>query len=228
MNEKKLVRNSLQDIAPNNSNKGAQNANKNVAKEPEKTRKKIKPVVKKSNVKQKKRTLIDKFKDSFLGESGNLGDYIMYDVLVPAFRDTISDMGYGIIERTFGLGRVGGRSNSRIIRERGKSYVSYGGVSNDNRRNSRPDKRDIDNGSRARHNFNKIIFTNKFEAEEVLSCLVELTVQYGEVTVRDFYELSNIEAHYTDESYGWTDLRDAYVDRIRDGHIIVFPPTIKL
>ena len=110
--ESKLARNTLNDIAPNNSDKAARG-------DAEKTedKKKLKPLVKKGNVTKKKRSIGDKFKDAFLGESENLGDYVLYDVLVPAFRDTISDMGFGIIERLFGNGRSRyGRGDSRIVR----------------------------------------------------------------------------------------------------------------
>ena len=224
MNESKLVRNSLIDIAPNNSNKNAQTTKKEGE---ECDKKKLKPVVKKGNVVKKKRTIFDKFTESFLGESENLGDYILYDVLVPAFRDTVSDMGFGVIERLFGGGRFGGRGPSRILRDKGRSYVSYGGAPNNNRRGglARDNVRPLDGGSRTRHNFQNVIFTNKWEAEEVLSHLAEMIIQYNEANVRQFYELSNIEAEYTDETYGWTSLRDAYVDRTREGYIIVFPPT---
>lgn len=221
-NESKLVRNSLNDIAPNNSDK----ASKGTATDAKKP-KKLKAIVKGKVIKQKK-TAIDKFKDAFLGESENLGDYIMYDVLVPAFRDTISDMGFGVIERLFGNGRSRSSYSNSVVRDRGRSYISYNNVSNDNRRssrNSRDDRRDLDKGSRARHNFENVIFTSRGEAEDVLAHLVDMIMEYGEATVRSFYELSNIESDYTDDKYGWTNLRDAYVDRTRDGHIIVFPPT---
>ena len=216
--ETKLIRNTLQDIAPNNSNKEAR-----VDKEKEENKKKkLKPIVGKGNVTKKKRTVMDKFKDAFLGESENLGDYVLYDVLIPAFRDTVSDMGFGVIERLFGTGRSRPSYNSRVVRDRGRSYVSYNNVSD---RRGRDDRRDFDRGSRARHDFDNVIFTNKWEAEDVLSHLVDMTIEYGEATVRAFYELSNIEADYTDDRYGWTTLRDAYVERTRNGHIIVFPPT---
>ena len=222
MRESKLVRNSLNDIAPNNSDRGSQG-------EPEEGKidesKKLKPLVQKGSVTKKKRTVMDKFKDSFLGESDNLKEYVLYDVLVPAFRDTISDMGFGIIERLFGTGRSGGRGrSSTIVRDRGKSYVSYNNAQVNNNRN-RDDRRDLDSNARSRHNFENVIFTNKWEAEDVLAHLVEHTIEYGEATVRAFYELSNIEADYTDDRYGWISLRDAYVDRTRDGHVIMFPPT---
>lgn len=212
--EAKMVRNTLTDIAPNNSNKAARGEE---SKAPDK--KKLKPVVGKGGVTKKKRSVMDKFKESFLGESENLGDYVIYDVLIPAFRDTISDMGFGVIERLFGSGRSRGRSSSSIVRDRGRSYVSYN-------TNNRPnDRRDLDRNARARHEFDNIVFTQKWEAEEVLAHLVELVVEYGEASVREFYELSNIEPEYTDSKYGWTNLRDAYVDRTRDGYIIVFPQT---
>ena len=221
--ESKLVRNSLNDLAPNNSDKAAQGA-----KTEGKEKKKLAPLVSKGSVAKKKRTVADKFKDAFLGESENLGDYIMYDVLVPAFRDTVSEMGFGIIERLFGNGRSS-RSRGNVVRDRGRSYVSYNSSSRNDRDRDRDrgrdDRRDIDKGSRARHSFANVVFTNKWEAEDVLAHLVDMILEYGEATVRSFYELSNIEADYTDDRYGWTNLRDAYVERTRNGYVIVFPQT---
>lgn len=216
--ESKLTRNTLNDIAPNNSDKAQINERK------KKERKKVEPIVKGKVVKQK-RTAFDKFKEAFLGESENLGDYILYDVLVPAFRDTISDMGFGVIERLFGDGRSRSRRGGGVVRDRGRSYISYNEAANDTRRGYNDRRRDIDRGSRSRHDFENVIFGTRGEAEDVLAHLVDSTIEYGEVTVREFYELSNIEADYTDEKYGWVNLREAYVDRTRDGHIIVFPPT---
>ena len=217
--ESKLVRNSLNDLAPNNSDKAAKGA-----KTEGKEKKKLAPLVSKGSVVKKKRTVADKFKDAFLGESENLGDYIMYDVLIPAFRDTVSEMGFGIIERLFGNGRSS-RSRGSVVRDRGRSYVSYNSSSRNDRDRGRDDRRDIDRGSRARHSFDNVVFTNKWEAEDVLAHLVDMILEYGEATVRSFYELSNIEADYTDDRYGWTNLRDAYVERTRNGYVIVFPQT---
>ena len=217
--ESKLVRNSLNDLAPNNSDKAAK-GDKAEGKE----KKKLAPLVSKGSVVKKKRTVADKFKDAFLGESENLGDYIMYDVLVPAFRDTVSEMGFGIIERLFGNGRSS-RSRGSVVRDRGRSYVSYNSSSRNDRGRDRDDRRDIDRGSRARHSFDNVVFANKWEAEDVLAHLMDMILEYGEATVRSFYELSNIEADYTDDRYGWTNLRDAYVERTRNGYVIVFPQT---
>ena len=218
--ESKLVRNSLNDIVPNNSDKAARRAKSK--KQGTKEVKKIEPIVKKGDVVKKKRTVMDKFKESFLGESENLGDYIMYDVLIPAFRDTVSDLGFGLIERLVGGGRSRPGRGS-FVRDRGRSYVSYNNTRDRDR--GRDDRRDLDRETRSRHNFDNIVFTHKWQAEDVLAHLVEMVAEYDEATVRSFYELSNIEAEYTDDRYGWTNLRDAYVTRTRNGFIIVFPPT---
>ena len=214
--ESKLVRNSLNDLAPNNSDKAAQGA-----KTEGKEKKKLAPLVSKGSVAKKKRTVADKFKEAFLGESENLGDYIMYDVLVPAFRDTVSEMGFGIIERLFGNGRSS-RSRGSVVRDRGRSYVSYNDISRDRGR-GRDDRRDFDRSDRVRHDFRNIIYTSRGEAEDVLSHLVDLTIEYGEATVAAFYELSNIESSHVDNRYGWTNLRDAYTEQVRGGYSIRFP-----
>ena len=218
MSERNLTR-GLDDIAPNNSDKATRSRNiePNQTKKPEE-RHKMKPVVK-GPVVQQKPSFMSKFKNSFLGDGGNIGDFIVYDILVPAFRNTISDMGFGIIEMFFGSGRSRGRDyNNRVVRDNGRSYVSYNSVSDRN-----DSRRDMDRGDKARHEFGNIVYTSRGEAEEVLSHLVDLTIEYGEATVAAFYELSNIESTHADDRYGWTNLRDAYTERARNGYIIRFP-----
>lgn len=227
MNERKLTRGGLEDIAPNNSDRAAR-AKTGVDPNPgSEGPKKLAPVVK-NPVVQKKPTFFQKFKSSFLGESANIGEYVIYDVLIPAFRDTMSDLGMGIVGMLFGQGRGmygrGGYDTPRVIRDRGRTYVSYNSMSDRDRDRRGP--RDIDRGERARHDFGNIRYTTREEAEAVLYELVDRTVEYGEATVAAFYELSNIESNHTDHRYGWTNLRDAYTERARDrdgGYVIVFP-----
>ena len=223
MSEQKLIR-GLEDIAPNNSDKAARS--KNI--DPDQPRKasdeppKMKPIVK-GPVVQKKPTFMSKFKDSFLGEGGDVGEFIVYDILIPAFRNTVSDLGFGLVEMFFGRGSNRGGYNDRvIIRDRGRSYISYNDISRDRGR-GRDDRRDFDRSDRARHDFRNIIYNSRGEAEDVLSHLVDLTIEYGEATVAAFYELSNIESSHVDNRYGWTNLRDAYTEQVRGGYSIRFP-----
>ena len=214
MNESKLVRENLDSIAPNNSNKMKQKQESR--KTDDKT--KLQPIVT-GKVTKEKKSIFKKFSEAFLGKSDNIGDFILYDVLIPAARATLSEIGIGIIEMLFG----DRRRNNSLIRDRGRSYVNYNVISTDRLR--RDDYRDISNRTRTSHDFDNIIFTTKHEAEDVLTHLVDLIEEYGEATVASFYELSGIETQFTDNNFGWTNLRDAYTDRVREGYIIRFPRT---
>lgn len=224
MSERKLVRNSLNDIAPNNSEKAARSKvirQDDTAPDKEKAKhKKLEPIVK-GPVVQQKPTFWTKAKGALIGESGNMGEWALYDVLIPAFRNTLADMGIGIVESIFGNGS-GSRARDyggRVVRDRGRSYISYNSVS------SRDSRREIDRGDRVRHEFSNIVFGRRGEAEDVLAHLVDMTIEYGEATVAAFYELSNIESTYADSNYGWSNLRDAYTEQVRGGYVIRFPQT---
>ena len=53
--------------------------------------------------------------------------------------------------------------------------------------------------------------------------------QYGEATVADFYELVGVTGNgYTDRSYGWKDLKQAYISRVREGFLFNLPRCIEL
>lgn len=237
MNEGKLTRDPLQGLAPNNSDKAYRERTKIVItpgetpkKDVGQERKKLQPIVKGAVVRKKAGTF-EKLKTTFLGENVNLGEYVLFDVLVPAFRNTMSDMGFGLIEMVFGNGRERrryGSDSGRVIRDRGRSYVDYRGASSGSSRDRGgrgydDGRREFSAGDRGKHDFDRIEFTSRGEAEDVLSHLVDLVEEYGEATVAAFYELSNIESEHVDNNYGWTNLRDAYTERGRNCYIIRFP-----
>ena len=66
-------------------------------------------------------------------------------------------------------------------------------------------------------------FDTRGEAEEVLSRLDELIEMYGLVRVADLYDLVGITGDYTDNKYGWKNIRNARVERTRDGYAIKLP-----
>lgn len=181
-----------------------------------KNEKNVKKVVKGKVIKQKK-SLKQKFVETFIGEDiENVGDYIIHDVLVPAAKSTLSDMVQGGIDMLL----FGEKRGSRTYRDKNKSYVSYDRY-NSSRRPS--DRREVSSRDRARHNFSDLIFETRGEAEEVLSNLVDLTIDYGQATVADLYDLSDITSNFTDNKYGWTDLGSASVTRVREGYILSLP-----
>lgn len=187
----------------------------------EQKEKKVEKVVKGSVV-QKKKSWGKKLLGNFVNDDvDNVSSYIIHDVLIPAAKSAINDMVQGGIEMIL----FGEKKSNRTSRDRGRSYVSYNNYSSNNRRD---DRRDISQTSRARHDFDDIIFGSRGEAEEVLSNLVDLVIDYKEATVADLYILAGISENFTDRKYGWRDLSSASVSRVRDGYMINLPRTVLL
>ncbi len=214
MEEKKLTRGDID--FPSNSDKPK------ARRESEEPKKKKQTAVVKGRVTKQKKSLGQKFSETFFGDdTKSVGDYLVHDVLIPAMKATMSDMVSGGIEMLL----FGERRGRNTRREGGRSYVSYSSYYGDRRndRDSRDRGSNYSRTSRARHDFDDIIFESRGEAEEVLSHLVDLTIDYGVASVADFYDLSGIESQFTDNKYGWTTLRDACTDRVRNGYVIRLP-----
>jgi len=177
-------------------------------------------------VKKQKRSLGKKLAETFLeDDSKNVGAYILHDVLIPAAKSMISDMVGGGIEMLL-FGERRGRGSSSIRRDGSKSTVNYGAYSRtSNDRDPRDKPRDISKNGRARHDFDEIVLETRGEAEDVLAHLVDLTIDYGMASVADLYDLVGITSNFTDNKFGWTDLRSAGVSRVRDGYLLNLPRT---
>lgn len=170
---------------------------------------------------KKKKSIGRRIMDTFIGEDiDDVGSYILHDVLIPAAKSTISEMVEGGIEMLL----FGEKKGSRTRRSGDRSYVSYDRYSSRGRDRDK-DRREVSSKNRARHDFDEILLKTRGEAEEVLSNLVDLTIDYGEARVSDFYDLVGISSNYTDNEYGWVDLSSASVSRVRDGYIINLPKT---
>jgi hypothetical protein len=78
--------------------------------------------------------------------------------------------------------------------------------------------------SRSLHNFDEIVLDKRVEAEEVLDRMDAWIDKYDSVSVADFYEMCGVSSNYTDNKYGWTDLRGAAIQHVRGGYLIKLPP----
>lgn len=166
----------------------------------------------------RKKTLIRRFTETFLGEDvGSVSSYLIQDVFIPAAKSTMYEMVRGGFEMLiFGEAKDG--SHSR--RERG-SRVSYDKIS------YRDERRDMSPRNRARHNFDDVVIESRTEADDVINCLVDLIEDYGFASVADLYDLVGITPNFTDNKYGWDNLRSAKPERVRDGYRLDLPrPTL--
>jgi len=171
------------------------------------TEKKIEKVVTGTPVKRK-RSLLKRFGDIFLTEDvGDVKAYLIYDVLIPAIKENVADLINSAVGMLFF-----GEANRRARRASGTptgSKVNYGGYfSGGERREKMPAYAK----SRVAHNFDDVIFETRGEAELVLDGMIEiLNSEYKQVTVADFYDLAGMSTSFTDNKYGWIDLRGARV-----------------
>lgn len=72
------------------------------------------------------------------------------------------------------------------------------------------------------------IFATRRDAEEILNYMGDLIDEYRFVTVADLYDLIGVSGNYTDNKYGWTDISNAEIVRVRDGYMIKLPKIRKL
>lgn len=194
-----------------NSHKSRQEGNK-VEK------KKVEKVVT-GKVKVKKKSEMSKMADIFISEDvSNVKSYIFMDVLVPAIKKAISDI------VTDGIDMILYGSTGRSARRGGADKISYRNYSDRDRdRYSRDDNR-----TRTGYSRSEITLESRGEAEDVLARMDELMSEYGIVSVADMYDLMGVQHNYTDNNYGWTNIRNAEVVRVRDGYIIKMPKALPI
>jgi len=172
--------------------------------------------------KVKKPSFTSKLKDTFFGDdANNVASYILWDVLIPALKDTIQDAVTKGIERMLFGGSRG--SNSRVSSS-GKSIVSYGNYYRGSRSPAqRPDKLVRAPGYNRR--VDNVVFDYEEAAGEALELMHDLLEEYGQVTVADFYEIVGLPnySEFTDNSVGWTNLTRVRIVPSRDGWQMIMP-----
>lgn len=157
------------------------------------------------------------------GDAQSVWGYMLGEIVIPYARDMIYEAFAGGLERAIFGTESGGRSRGR---SRG-GRTDYQSPFNRNRGSSRYDepRREMSRRGRSMHSFDEIVLDSRIEAEEVLDRLEAMLDKYDSVTVADFYELCGVEATYTDQKYGWTNLASAKPQRIPGGgHLVRMPP----
>jgi hypothetical protein len=185
-----------------NSNKSKERGNEPI---PEK---KVEKIVN-GPVKSKKKNGIQRITNVFVPEDvDNVKSYILEDIIVPAVKDILLDT----LKAFLG---VNGHSGSKNNAAGKVSYRKYYEESN---------RRDYGAArTRTAYEYDDVILDSRGEAEEVLARMDELIATYGIVSVADFYDLVGLTGNYTDNKYGWDNIRSAGVVRTRDGYMIKLP-----
>lgn len=201
----------MEDYKPNSNRFKAQQ------KELEREKRVDKPVVT-GKVVTKKQSKIRKFTNEFISEDAkNVRSYVFGEVLIPAIKKAISDIVTdGISMILYGESGKGGRRSTA-------DKVSYRNYYDRDYR-SRDTRTTMNSG----YSYDDIVLDSRGEAQDVLDRMDELMASYGLVRVADLYDLVGITGNYTDNKYGWTNIRNAEVVRVRDGYMIKMPRAVPI
>ena len=169
-------------------------------------------------VKTRKKSGLEKAKGLFISDdAANLKSYVLMDVLIPAFKKAISDIVTNGIEMIL-YGETG----------RSRRNSPAGSVSYRNFYDRRDDRRQLNSPVKAGYSIDDVVLETRGEAEDVLARMDELIEMYGIVSVADLYDLVGITGNYTDNKYGWTNIRNAEPIRVRDGYLLKLPKPLPI
>ena len=200
----------LEDLKPNSNKFKEEQAPE--AEKKEESKRVLKPVTTDVVVKEKKKR--GRFASALFGdgEISSIKDYLMFDVMIPAIRNTIVDSVTNTVEMIFGVDPRRRRSE--------RSPVSYATYYKSGRRNDRRDDYDDRN---TRYDYRDITFRSRVAADEALYNLRELVEDYEEAAVADLYDLVGITGDFQDHKWGWRDLDRARVIPVHGGYAIDLP-----
>lgn len=172
----------------------------------------------KGSTKTKPKSKVHKFTDTFLSEDvDSVKEYVVSNIMIPAFKKLVSDIVRDGIDML-----LYGESGRRKDGCGNSDYVSY------SRYYDRKDDRHSEPRARTRFDYNDIIFETRGDAERVRSQMMDIIDTYGFVTVADLYDLSDLDAPYTSNKYGWRSLRSAESVRGRDGYLLKLPKALPI
>lgn len=164
-----------------------------------------------------------KFLSEFLADDINsIKEYIMWDVLLPAVKNAISDtVTNGIDMLLFGQTRT--RSGNTVRRITPYSSLYSNGSSNrvvkyNDIAEERRNRRDLSG-----YSYQEVVLATRQEADDVLAQLRLYLDRYGVVSVSDLYDAVGEVPEMMDTKWGWTSLNGACIQRCSDGYLIRMP-----
>jgi len=175
-------------------------------------KKKVQKVVS-GKVITKKQTGVRKLANLFRPDDiASVKERIVEDVIIPKTKDVLLDTVTMIL---YGKTRRGGGPGIPATRT---SYSSYFNGS----------QRDSTVSRQRTKSYMDIILDDRGDAEAVLDGLDDLMKAYGKASIADLYELAGESYEYTDNNYGWYDLRTANVVRVPEGYLVKLPKAVPL
>lgn len=193
--------------------------NSDASKEIISSRPSMKPVANNTVVKKAGSEASKITKKFFAEDAKTVGAHVADTVIIPSLQKLLSDIVKGGIDWLI-YGSKGSQPRSGVGTISYGSYYNRSGTVNPNPVNyGQP----MLNNRPTLYTVNDVIIPDRGEAEEVLIRMRESIDTYGMVSVGDFYDLTGQRASFTDQKWGWFDLRTADIIRVDGGFCIRFP-----
>lgn len=164
--------------------------------------------------------------ETFFGSADSVGawGYVVHEVLVPAAKDMVSDAVTGGIERAlYGDARPRSRARGGTPYSNYRNYSSYSSGPIGGRRDREDRLEEITHRARASNDPSQVIVPSRAEAQEVIDGMFRLIEEYDVATVADFCGLLGVTSQFTDEKYGWHDIRGYDIRRTQGGYLVDLP-----
>lgn len=161
------------------------------------------------------------FASTFLQDDiHSVGTYVLSDVIVPAIKDLLfTTIANSLSMIMFGDIRYNGNAPSwtgNSVKKSSYAKTSYSRYY---------DQRETPRVERAGgYEYDDLIYSSRALADCVLAKMDEIIAEYGVVSVFEMYDLSNEDAPYTYQNYGWSNIRSARVVPARGGGFIIDMP----
>lgn len=190
-------------------------------------------------VKVQKKGLVERLVVGMLGPDGIPGitSYLGHEIIMPALKNMVYDtLTNGLSMGMFGRDGVGRSSHHQ------SQGSNYGGVRPVARQSNvygnayrpastaAPVQAPVQaNVAQRRAGGNRVPdfeISDRNQAVSVLNSLQNTAMQYGNVSVADYYDMIGVEPQFTDNTYGWTgeSIQRAALQAIRNGFVIKLPP----
>lgn len=138
---------------------------------------------------------------------GDVKDFVVKEVIVPSFKETLFSVLREGAERLI-FGESGSKSSRKRSTAEKVSYRDYYG---------RGESRYEAPKARTRFDYDDLIFESYGEADAVLDRMGETIRKYNFVSVADMYDMADITAPYTAYDYGWYSIAHAEIRRAGGG-----------
>ena len=176
-----------------------------------------------ANGKKQKKSIGTRFKETFIEEdSDSVGSYILWDVLIPAAKETIADLVSGSVNMLL----FGDSSSSRGSR-RGKGKVAFKDYST--KISYKDDDRRQRSGRKSRKFAEDVLIEDTEDesarkiALRIIADMDDMIQDYDRCTLAAYYEMVGCDWDYTDKNWGWTSLSGVKPRTVRGGVIIDLP-----